>query len=333
MENFPVDIVLPWVDGSKNSWRERFYVFNGDKTIDERRYRDFGLLDFVLYGIEINMPWVNSIFLITDNQTPNFKLPPNVIILDHSEIISKEKLPVFNSNSIELSCYKIKQLSEHFILFNDDIFVLKRMKKDDFFDKNGQPRDNGAMLCRSPMNEFEHTVLNNLIIINKLINKKDMIRKYWDKFFNIQYGRYALKSILTVPWFGITGWHDFHLPVAFKKSSFMDLSTRIPRIWDEQLNRRTRSKEDISPWIVRYWQLANGDFIPTRVDLYGKMIELKDGINIQDLMLQFSSNKILCLNDDISDDLEYIRIKKKLRIVINKYFEMNGIEIDEKSVR
>jgi len=54
------------------------------------------------------------------------------VIVNHKDFIPEEYLPIFNSNAIELNMHKIKELSENFVYFNDDMFVLKEMKKEAF---------------------------------------------------------------------------------------------------------------------------------------------------------------------------------------------------------
>ena len=49
-------------------------------------------------------------------------------------------LPTFNINSIELNLHRIKGLSEHFVFFNDDMFLIDSVRPEDFF-KNGFPCD------------------------------------------------------------------------------------------------------------------------------------------------------------------------------------------------
>ena len=57
--------------------------------------------------------------------------------MDHREIIEQDYLPTFNSHVIEANLHKIPNLSEHFIYFNDDVFVAKPLQKSHFFKPNG----------------------------------------------------------------------------------------------------------------------------------------------------------------------------------------------------
>lgn len=45
-------------------------------------------------------------------------------------------MPVYSSCTIEMFIQNIKELSEHFLYFNDDLFVLKHQTIDKFFDIN-----------------------------------------------------------------------------------------------------------------------------------------------------------------------------------------------------
>ena len=47
-------------------------------------------------------------------------------------------LPSYNSAAIELNLHRIEGLSEHFIYFNDDMFMIKDTQPSDFY-KNGHP--------------------------------------------------------------------------------------------------------------------------------------------------------------------------------------------------
>lgn len=81
---------------------------------------------------------MRKIYIITDNQTPEWiDLYSNVTIIDHRDIIPKEYLPTFNSHVIEAYLHKIKDLSEYFLYFNDDVFVSREIPKSHFFKSNG----------------------------------------------------------------------------------------------------------------------------------------------------------------------------------------------------
>ena len=62
-----------------------------------------------------------------------------IIIVDHSETFPSDKyLPNTNSNAIETTIANIKGLSNHYIYFNDDIFLGRKVKYTDFFTNDGK---------------------------------------------------------------------------------------------------------------------------------------------------------------------------------------------------
>ena len=111
MKNGPIDFVLPWVDGNDKEWIKKKNQFREINTTgsDENRYRDWGLLKYWFRSSEINAPWVNKIFLITDNQIPSFLNTdnPKLKLVFHKDYIPSQYLHTFNSSSIEMNVHRI----------------------------------------------------------------------------------------------------------------------------------------------------------------------------------------------------------------------------------
>ena len=61
-------------------------------------------------------------------------------MVKHKDYIPKQYLPTFNSNGILLFINKIPELKEHFVSFNDDMFLTSDVSPEDFF-INGLPRE------------------------------------------------------------------------------------------------------------------------------------------------------------------------------------------------
>ena len=53
-------------------------------------------------------------------------------IVKHEDFMAPAYLPTFNINSIELNLHRIKGLSEHFVFFNDDMFLIDFVRPEDF---------------------------------------------------------------------------------------------------------------------------------------------------------------------------------------------------------
>jgi hypothetical protein len=102
-----------------------------------RRWSNAGELQICLRSIQLHAPWIRRTWIITDGQVPSLKSGPHarVKIIDHSEIFRghEDVLPTFNSLAIGTACWRIDGLSDQFIYFNDDTFLLNPVAPSDFF--------------------------------------------------------------------------------------------------------------------------------------------------------------------------------------------------------
>lgn len=148
INEYPVDIVYLWCDGAdplfvkkkEELLRKTNYAPIGKDLISDVRFVEHNELLYSLRSVHKNLPWINHIFIVTDNQRPKWlKNHPQITIIDHKQIIPLNLLPTFNSCVIETYIDKIPNLSEHFLYMNDDVFITQRLNKNDFFDENGLP--------------------------------------------------------------------------------------------------------------------------------------------------------------------------------------------------
>ena len=98
-----------------------------DQEIDgEQRYRGYGIFNYWFRMIEKHAPWVNHIYLVTNGQNRMVELGyPQLKLVTHKEFIPKEYLPTYNSAAIELNLHRIEGLSENFLYFNDDMYLIR----------------------------------------------------------------------------------------------------------------------------------------------------------------------------------------------------------------
>ena len=129
-----VDIVLTYVNGNDPLWREEFAKATGVAAV-EKRYRDWGTLNYLFRAIRKNLPFAGTIYLVVsgESQVPQWVDRSKVKVVFHRDIIPEEYLPVFNSTAIEMFLHRIPGLSENYIYFNDDIFPLLPCVEEDFF--------------------------------------------------------------------------------------------------------------------------------------------------------------------------------------------------------
>ncbi|MEU8139981.1 stealth family protein, partial [Streptodolium elevatio] len=146
---FPVDAVYTWVDGNDPAWRARrdkaladaggSTALNG-QAANDARYTSRDELRYSLRSIDMYAPWIRTVYLVTDRQTPAWLDTdhPRVKIVDHRDIFTDpDALPTFNSHAIESQLHHIDGLAEHFLYFNDDVFLGRPVTPATFFHANG----------------------------------------------------------------------------------------------------------------------------------------------------------------------------------------------------
>lgn len=146
LDNKNIDLVYLWVNSNDPKWLAKKRQLTGDETLDSGkdcigRYVDNDELRHSLRSVEKYAPWIRKIFIVTDDQVPEWLdiKNPKIQIVDHSEILPQEALPTFNSVIIEHRLYLIPDLSEYFLYANDDMFLNRPVVPEDFFSKDGKP--------------------------------------------------------------------------------------------------------------------------------------------------------------------------------------------------
>lgn len=146
----PVDIVITWVDGQDPVHREKMNVYlsdAGDLSASAKhptRFNSVGEINYCIRSIFTFAPFVRHIFIVTDNQIPDIeddiktRFPgrwQDVIFIDHRIIFRdyEQYLPTFNSISIASMLWRIPGLSDQFVYFNDDIFLIRPVSREDWF--------------------------------------------------------------------------------------------------------------------------------------------------------------------------------------------------------
>lgn len=129
-----MDIVITYVNGNDPVWQRDYEKYTNVPVL-EKRFRDWGTLQYLLRGIETHMPFVRNVFLVVSHrsQVPSWADTDNLKIVLHEDFIPADYLPTFNSNTIEMNLHKIAGLDEEYLYFNDDLFPVRDCRAEDFF--------------------------------------------------------------------------------------------------------------------------------------------------------------------------------------------------------
>mmetsp|Transcript_4069 Transcript_4069/g.7249 ORF Transcript_4069/g.7249 Transcript_4069/m.7249 type:complete len:718 (+) Transcript_4069:54-2207(+) len=143
-EDFPVDVVYTWVETPKNGSDAWIDIQETCGHTEIQRFRNYGTLRTSLLALEMFIPWVRKVFIVTRGEVPcgigHISIP--IEMVTHNQIYPRERqrrdLPTYNSDSLESHLHRIPDLAEHFIYFNDDMYIGRPLEKSFFFTPSGQ---------------------------------------------------------------------------------------------------------------------------------------------------------------------------------------------------
>lgn len=321
-----IDFVVTWVDDSDPAWQAEKAKYSPksalSSSVDNRkeRYRDMGTLPYFFRGIDKFAPWVNKVYFVTCGQKPDW-LNENcekLVLVNHSDYIPAECLPTFNSNAIEANLHEIKGLSEKFVYFNDDIFLVNPTTPEDFF-KNGLPCDTFALRALAITGKSEEgffkKLANDIFVINKHFSFKEFLKNNWRKVLSFKQGKYWFMTVPMLLYGYFTGFHCAHLPYSYLKSTFEKVWEAEPEILRRTQSFRFRNNRDsVNHYLCQYWQYASGQFEQRSVN-FGRMIYISDKKAEQYILGR--KYKALCIEDEYDID-NYEECRKRVLAALDK---------------
>lgn len=228
-----IDAVITWVDGSAPEHMEKRlkYLSLLDDASDitdrsstdqnsELRWENNNEINICVRSIELYAPWIRKIWIVTDNQIPelsnisdNFR--NRIEFINHNQIFREYsyKLPVFNSNAIESLIFRIPNLAENFIYFNDDFFLMGPCQPTDFFSADGKP------------------VVRGHWVKSDRFNQLDFLREFRKCQFNAACLLFQSPSYIFLP---------AHVAYSFTRSQFSDLFEKFKSHFVKNISYRFR---------------------------------------------------------------------------------------------
>lgn len=323
-----IDFVVTWVDGNDLVWqnaKQQYSVGNAD--VRKARYRDWGQLRYWFRSIEKNASWVNKIHFVTFGHIPKWLNTnnPKLHIVKHEDFIPKDFLPVFNSTAIEVHLHRIPELSDNFVYFNDDMYLMKRCKTTDFF-REGKPVDLASFSPVPPNfgGEIYFYHLYNDYSIYKNYFSKGTIFKHFHRYFNIMYGKISLKNILNIASKNLF-LSEFHFAKSFKKSTFEIVWNDYNNILTKTAKSRFRMYSNNSPELFRGYQLITGNFYPKRMK--GIVLDTREVDKVKEA-IESGKYRLLCLSDNTLDET-FEADKHNINVSFDKMFpEKSSFELE-----
>jgi hypothetical protein len=292
-----VDAVITWVDGSDSVWRQKrslHEVGNLSSTLAtsnvEGRFRNNGELKYLLRSLDRFWPFEGNIYIVTDKQTPDFlSKHPRIRIIDHTQILPAHHLPTFSSRAIESSLHKIPGIAEHFVAFNDDLFLTRPVTISDFFSSIGY----GIRAYLSDEALPEVNEKDNLSGHNDALNAKLWMLEHQ--------GRSSIDHI------------QEHYPKGVIQSLMAHLESVHPRMFDEVRSEKFRKigGQSVLANVYPDWCITNGyGDIRTKECEYLFTHDIEEN-NLQDHLKSLLNDKLcLCINDT-TDNRQDIHVMQR----------------------
>src|SRR5699024_2743224 len=101
-----------------------------------------------------------------------------------------------------------------------------------------------------------------------------------------------------------------HIPHSYLKKTFEEVWEKEKKVLSETSKSKFRSKENVNQWLMRYWQLASGNFHPGKPK-DGKNFMLTDHNPEALKSIEKQKYKMICLNDTIKIR-EFEKVKNEI---------------------
>ena len=287
-----IDAVITWVDGSEPNYQRKLkeHLSNNDRI--KRQYLQANEINLCVASIVKYAPFIRKIFIVTDKQSPNLDNVKHIVskekieIVDHEEIFRDniEFLPTFNIRSIDALLFKIKDLSEKFIYFNDDMFLVKKTNPEDWFvgDK--------AVLTGNWVKTYNK---NPIKIISQKIKS----------FFNMRPSFNASQSkAANIAGFNSKYFKSYHCGRPQIKSVIKDFYNKNPEKLVDQIKYKFRDDRQYMPYSLCWHLLIKKTlFIESSIS---KLVEIKKARELSPRQLINLLNKI-----DTQADIKFLNIQ------------------------
>ncbi|WP_169366231.1 stealth family protein [Wenjunlia vitaminophila] len=303
---FPIDAVYTWVDGDDPAMAAKRAAYRGDADIDiasrevgASRYTSHDELKYSLRSLEMYAGFVRHVYLVTDGQMPHWLDPEaeGITVVDHRDIFPEEALPVFNSHAIETRLHHIPGLSDHYLYFNDDVFINHFAHPGQFFHGNGIARIPFSPMkfgvgAPHPLEPAPNSAGKN---VRELLLRSHGVN-ITNKFLHTPHPQ--LKSVMEE--IEAAGFPEF------RATSFS----------------RFRSTKDVSPTsaLHHHWALASGQAVPADYRYLYVEVGKPDMRKRLDRITNDSDIDFFCVNDVDADHAAWESANAALRAFLNRKY-------------
>ena len=295
-----IDVVYTWVDGADVAWQAKK---NAALRVAGRinplahhsaRFRDAGEIRHSIVSVLTHAPWVRRIFVVTDCQRPAWlnEFGGRVTLVDHRDIFSNlEWLPCYSARGIESQLHRIPGLADRYLYFNDDMFLGRAVRPDNFFDGLGRPK---VFTCtRRPRSQVWHAKPH------AIPERLDVLHAS-----SVEQSRLLVKEATGV----LVSYDVRHQVKAMSRTLMLDLERKYQSQFERVASTRFRSVGTINPvYLHAFFGIATGQASPSYVR------SVKESVTWKDLLAQ-----VFGLNDSCMVILSGERSISRLQRVVQR---------------
>jgi len=189
-------------------------------------------------------------------------------------------------------------LTEHFVYFNDDVFIISPIKQSRFFTHN-LPNDIAAFRTNYGLSQYEKMLRNNIKLINRHFDKKEVLKRDHDKWFDPSYGSKSKLTRLLRANRKFVTLRTPHNAQPYLKKTFESVWDKCGQELLSTAKSRFRNNNNYTHELFRTWQICSSDFMPYNTYQDTKMfpLVLKSKQAIRAVREQAYS--LVCLNDHV----------------------------------
>jgi hypothetical protein len=310
---FPVDVVYTWVDGSDPAWRARRDSFlravpsgvDSEAAASAARFQCRDELRYSLRSLQMYAGWVRQIFLVTDKQVPEWLdlSDRRVHVIDHSEIFPDATcLPTFNSHAIESVLHRIPGLAEHFLYFNDDVFLGRPIGPELFFWSNGLPK---FFPSRATL-DLDGPRDRDVAVLTAAKNNRRLVAAASGAWMSNK-----LK----------------HTPMPLTRTLMFEMEERFTADFERTRASRFRHPDDISSSssLAQWYGFATGRAVPGTISYRYINIAAADAGRQYAMLLAQRDSDVFCLNDTDTGELDESRRDQLVTEFMSSYFPVPSL--------
>ena len=192
IKNESIDVIIKYIDlTDKNLRREGITQIYKDKDNEELRYSIRSILQYI--------PWIRKIYILMPNERVKFlksveEINEKIVYIKDKDFLGYESA---NIHSFTFNLYKLEKfgISKNFIYMEDDFFIGKKLKKNDFFYYDENEKKIVPYILSFYFHESNYTKIIN--DYNNYLQIKDSIHPHSDqgwKFSILNTEKYFLEK-------------------------------------------------------------------------------------------------------------------------------------------